>query len=262
MKLAGSRVLVTGSARRLGRAIALGMANRGCKIALHYGSSGEEAQETAEEIRRLGVEVRVFAADLTDPDAITELFRGVEEAFGGLDILVNSAASFERRDLLAIDLPQWEEVLALNLRAPFLCLQRAAELMATGRPQSDADSAGVVSEPGLVVNISDLSGLQAWKGYAHHGVSKAGLLHLTKVAASELAPSIRVNAVVPGAILPPPGMDPGSDWWQSLGERIPRGRTGEPQEVAAAVIFLAENDFVTGQTIVVDGGEHLLVAGR
>jgi NAD(P)-dependent dehydrogenase (short-subunit alcohol dehydrogenase family) len=157
--------------------------------------------------------------------------------------------------------------MALNLRAPFLCSQAAARLMrasgrATGARGSTGGGLGATGVPGLIVNVSDISGLNPWRGYAHHGVSKAALLHLTRVAARELGPHVRVNAVVPGPILPPPGEEEGSDAWRRRGERLPLGRTGQPQDVGEAVVFLARNDFITGETIVIDGGERLLAGGR
>jgi pteridine reductase len=166
---------------------------------------------------------------------------------------VNSAASFENAPFDEITGEAWDAVMAVNLRAPFLCSQAAARLMRA------SSGAGV---PGLIVNVSDISGLTPWRGYAHHGVSKAALLHLTRVAARELGPHVRVNAVVPGPILPPPGEEEGSEAWRRRGERLPLRRTGRPQDIGEAVVFLARNDFITGETIVIDGGERLLAGGR
>ncbi len=250
MDLAGKVALVTGAGRRIGRAIALALGRRGVGVVVHYKSSRDEAEEAAAEIRRLGAEAWTLAADLARPGEIAALLTAVADACGRLDILVNSAASFEARPFLEIGAEDWDRVMAVNLRAPFLCLRHAASLMgASPRP---------VGEPALGVNLADLSGVHPWRGYAHHGVSKAALLHLTRVAARELAPGVRVNAVVPGAILPPPGMDPDGPDWRGRGAKLPLGRTGEPADVARAVLFLAENDYLTGAVLPVDGGEHLL----
>ncbi len=248
MQLGGKVALVTGSAQRVGRAIALALAREGAHQVIHYGRSADEARQAQAEVETLGVEAFTISADLSDPPAVEALFERVRERFGRLDVLVNSAASFRKQAFDAITLADWEASLAVNLRAPFLCIQQAARLMAAaGR---DA--------PGLVVNISDLSGVYPWSGYVQHGVSKAGLLHLTKVAARELAPGVRVNALVLGPILPPPGMDPASEAWQAIQQSVPLRRSADPDEVGRAVVALAENDFITGAILNVDGGEGLL----
>lgn len=247
MELTGQTALVTGGARRVGKAIALELARRGASVIVHYGSSAAEAKETAAEIEGLGVRAWAVQADLREVAAIDRLFAEITDLDVGLDVLVNSAASFERAPFEEIDPGAWDEVLALNLRAPFLCMQRAAPLM-----RAAASPAG-----GAVVNISDLSGVTPWKRFAHHGTSKAGLIHLTRVAAAELAPSIRVNCLVPGAILPPPGMDEDSETWRKLGESAPLRKTGSPEGLARAVAFLISNDFITGAVLPVDGGEHM-----
>ncbi len=252
MKLDGSVALVTGAARRLGKAIVGELAARGVRIAVHYGSSRRAAEETAAELRDGGVDAEPLGADLREPDEIERLFADVERRFGGLDLLVNSAASFEHRPLAEITVEEWDEVLALNLRAPFLCTQRAAALM-TRRPRLT---------PAAVVNIADLSGLLAWSDQAHHGASKAALVHLTRLAARDLAPAVRVNAVIPGPILPPPGMGSDDPAWIETTRRLPLGRAGSGAEIGHAVVFLARNDFVTGATLTVDGGEHLRGAGH
>ena len=254
MNLDGSVSLVTGSARRLGKQIAVTLARRGSHIAVHYGGSEDAARLTAEELRGLGVEAEPFGADLTRPAEIDRLFARIGERFGRLDVLVNSAASFERGSFESITVEQWDEVQALNLRAPFLCLQRAAALM---RREPRADGA-----PAAAINIGDLSGLVPWSNQAHHGVSKAGLQQLTRLAARDLAPDVRVNAVVPGPILPPPGMAFEDPAWRRTVDRLPLRRAGEPGEVGEAVAFLAASDFITGATLLLDGGESLLGAGH
>jgi pteridine reductase len=245
----GRVALVTGAGRRLGREIALALGRAGFGVAVHHGNSAEAAQATVEELASMGVRAAAVGADLRQPDAIEDLLASVETIFGRLDVLVNSAASFERRPLLEIDATSWDDVLALNLRAPFLCLRAAAPLLAR--------SARAGGEAGAVVNLCDLSAFVPWRGHAHHGSSKAALLHLTRAAALELAPEIRVNAVVPGAILPPPGVAEDSPAWSDVGRRLPLGRVGSARHVTQAVLYLISNDFVTGEALVVDGGELL-----
>lgn len=254
MELKGKVALVTGASRRVGKAIALALAGEGTGIVLHYGSSARVAEETAAEIRELGVPVWPLQADLTRPPEIQALFARISAEPGRLDLLVNSAASFESKPFDEITAADWDRVLALNLRAPFLCTQAAARLMGvTPRPEG---------ESALVVNLVDLSGVLAWRQYAHHGVSKAGLAHLTKLAARELAPAVRVNAVLPGAVLPPPGVDEASETWRRTWRRLPLARPGSPEAVGRAVVFLARADFITGAVLPVEGGERLLGAAH
>lgn len=254
MELEGQVALVTGGGRRLGRAITEALADAGCSLVIHYGKSRRAAEDTAMELRRRGVEARCVGADLTVESEVAEVFRYVESTLGRLDVLVNSAATFEKGPLTDLTSADWDRVMAVNLRAPFLCLRLAIPLMQASWRQSKV--------PAAVVNIGDLSGVLPWPGFSHHGVSKAGLLHLTRIAARELAPQIRVNAVVPGPVLPPPGASEEADEWRTLVSRIPAARRGRPADVGNTVVFLAGNDFIFGETIYVDGGEHLLGAGH
>lgn len=248
MHLQEKVALITGSAHRVGKAIALALAREGAHIVVHYGGSAQAAQETVKEIKSLGVQAIKVQADLRDPAQIDALFAEVEAHFGRLDVLVNSAASFQRQAFDDITLDDWKDVLQTNLRAPFLCTQRAARLMRqTERP---------ANEPAAVINIADLSGVFPWHEYVQHGVSKAGIIHLTKVSANELGPEVRVNAIAPGAVLPPPGMS--SAAWERFGDHLPVKRTGSAEDVAQTVVFLARQDFITGALIPVDGGEHLV----
>lgn len=259
MQLTDTVALVTGAGHRLGRAIALGLAEAGCHVMVHFGRSDEDAEETARRIRLGGREAETASADLADPQAIESLFERIEARFGRLDVLVNSAATFERSPFEAITADAWDAVHRVNLRAPFLCTRRAASLMRASERRSEGDEGDA---PAAVVNLADLAGVTTWRGYAHHGVSKAGLLHLTRVSARELAPEVRVNAIVPGPILPPPGESRESASWRAKGARVPMAKPGEPAHVAGAVVFLARNDYVCGATLFVDGGEHLLAGGR
>ena len=260
LNLEGTVVLVTGGAVRLGRALALRFAEAGCDLFIHYRTSAGAAEATADEARALGRRAATAAADLSDPEQIDQLFDGLDAHFDRLDILVNSAASFERIPFEEATPADWDAAQALNLRAPFLLTQRAA-----ARMRAVADRPGSLGEPrapGVVINLSDMAGVAAWKGFTPHGVSKAGLLHLTAMSARELGPDIRVNAIVPGPILPPRGETADEADWRRKGGRVPLGRTGDPRHVAHAALFLAQNDYVTGATVHVDGGEHLLPGGR
>lgn len=245
MDLGGKVVLVTGSARRVGKAILLKFAEAGANVVVHHGHSTEEAHATAQSARELGVRCVVCQADLRSSDEIKKLFDHVAAEFGRLDVLVNSAASFDAADFLDITLAEWQSVLDINLTAPFLATQHAARLM-------------MAHDGGAIINISDNGGRRPWEKRPHHSVSKAGLIMLTKVSALALGPhNIRVNAIAPGPILPPP--DQTEDDWAFYKKKLPLRRIGDPADVAQAAIFLATNTFITGEVLGVDGGSILTV---
>jgi NAD(P)-dependent dehydrogenase (short-subunit alcohol dehydrogenase family) len=242
MDLRGRVALVTGAARRLGRAIARGLADAGADLAIHHHDAPEQAEEAAAEFRRLGVRAQVFQADLTDPQQIARLFAALDEAFGRLDVLVNSAALFERKPVLEITVEGWDRVMDLNLRAPFLCSQHAARLMKR-------------KGGGRIINIADVAAFQPWPAHAHHSISKAGLIMMTRVLARALAPGILVNCVAPGHVLPPDDTTP--EQRRKLAEMTPLRKLGTPDDVVQAVLFLVDSGYITGETIVVDGGRRL-----
>lgn len=242
MELKGKIALVTGAAHRVGRGIALALAHRGCDVVVHYHASEPDAEATESEIVGLGRRAVRLRADLRLPEDIGRLFKAVDGAFGGVDILVNSAASLESQDLLTLTADDWDRVLDLNLRGPFLCLQQAALRMRT-------------RGGGAIVNISDVAAHWPWPRYPAHSVSKAGLEMLTRVAALALAPTIRVNAVAPGPVDKPERMS--DERWAALGRALPLQRPGSPDDVAHAVVFCLENDYVNGEVLFVDGGDHL-----
>jgi len=243
MDLSGKTALVTGAAHRVGRGIALDLASHGCNIIVHYGQSAEKASQTVADIRALGREAEAFSVDLRNPDAIQSFIEDQLSSYS-VEILVNSAASFVKGKLISTELADWDTSMNINARAPFLLIKYLQPEL-----QSHQDS--------LIVNIADLSGINAWENFGVHGMSKAALLQLTKVAARELAPSTRVNAIIPGAILPPPGMTTTDPVWQDMVNAIPLNRSGTPGNIGQTVRFLAENDFITGAVINVDGGEEL-----
>jgi pteridine reductase len=241
VELRGRTALVTGAGVRLGRAIAHALLRGGAHVAIHYHRSEHGARQTAVEGEAMGCRAPLLQADLTDPAAAEALPARAAEALGGLDIVVNSAAIMERRPLADVTPADWERVMALNLRAPFFVSRGAARVM-EGRG-------------GVIVNIADLAAFERWTGYPVHVISKAGVVALTELLAHALAPLIRVNAVAPGAILPP------DDWTEEDRERLkvttPLRRLGSPADVTRAVVFLIENDYVTGETLVVDGGRRV-----
>ncbi|MEK9501822.1 SDR family oxidoreductase [Gaopeijia maritima] len=233
--------LVTGGGVRLGRAIALGLAGAGHDLLVHYNRSEEPAAEVVAAVRALGRRAEAVSADLSTPEGAERVARAVEEHFGRLDLLVNSAASFDQAELLEVDPERWDSVMDLNLRGPFLVARALAPLLTEAR--------------GSVVNMVDLSAFQPWVRYPHHGVSKAGLMHLTRVLARVLAPAVRVNAIAPGAVLPPD--DASEAELEREIERTPLARIGSPDDIVRTVLFLTASPFVTGQVVVVDGGRSL-----
>jgi pteridine reductase len=242
VNLEGRVALVTGAGRRLGRALAAALADRGLALALHHHASAEGAESLRDEIRAAGGRADCFAADLTDAGAARELPERVARAFGRLDVLVNSAAVMHRLRLEETTPEQWNQILDLNLRAVFFCTQGAASALRQSR--------------GKVVNLADVSGLEPWPGYAAHSISKAGVVMLTKVLALSLAPDVTVNAVAPGAVLVPDDYDEAARSY--LARTTPLRRLGTPADALGAVLYLLEQgDYVTGTTLVVDGGRSI-----
>lgn len=238
-------VLVTGSARRVGRAIALEFARQGANLVIHHSNSDSDAMSAAAEAESMGVKTLIVKADQSKPDDVTQMFSAIKEHFGRLDVLVNSAASFKKGNLVDIPFAEWQSVLGTNLTGPFICTQAAARLMIAG------------GRGGAIINISDNSGLKPWKARPHHSIAKAGVIMLTQVAALSLAQhNIRVNCVVPGPVLPAAG-EP-EDSVIEVAKGLPLGHIGNPSDIARACVFLASNDFATGSILRVDGGEGLV----
>ena len=229
--------LVTGAARRLGKAFALTLANAGYDIVLHYHSSTDEAHQTKLEIESLSRSVTLAQADLTQPAEIQSLVSN----FDSFDVLVNSAAFMPGGRINSLSTENWDASLDLNLRAPFLLSQACASKMNDG---------------GLIVNISDVGAQKAWSRYPSYTVSKAALESLTKILARAFAPKIRVNAIAPGFVLQSDIVS--SEEWERLIGRIPFKRPARTEEITSALEFLLANTYVTGQTIVVDGGYSLI----
>jgi len=240
-KLHGRVALVTGAAKRLGRTVALRLAQEGTDIAVHYGRSAAEAQELVAEIEKLGRRAAAFSAELTDVDAIQTLVSNVMAHFGCLDILVNGAANFLETKFGQTTEQTWNSSLDTNLKAPFFCSQAAAPHLAkSGR--------------GVIINFADIGGLLGWGEFLPHSLSKAGIILMTRILAKELAPGVRVNALAPGTISMP-GDPP--EWQEDFIRRAPLRRSGRPEEIADAVFYLITAEFITGQTLVIDGGRTL-----
>jgi pteridine reductase len=232
-----SLALVTGAAQRLGKVFALTLARQGFDILLHYHKSLDAALETQSEIESLGSRVILIQADLTDAYQIQSLV----STFQSLHVLVNSAAFMPKGNVEALTIENWDTSLDLNLRAPFLLAQECAKKMSDG---------------GLIVNITDVGAQKTWSRYPSYTVSKAALESLTKILARALAPKIRVNAIAPGFVLQSDIVP--AEEWQRLINRIPLKRAARTDELALALEFLLKNTYITGQTIVVDGGYSLV----
>ena len=243
METDGRVALVTGAGTRVGRVIALALGRVGMRVAVHYAGSQRGARETADEIIASGSDARTLPGDLTDPATGPRLVEHTTKVFGRLDVLVNSAAIMLRTPVGEVLVEDWDAMFALNLRAPFFLCQSAARVMA--------------ERGGCIVNIADLAAFEAWRGYIPHAITKAGLVQMTRGLAHALAPKIRVNAIAPGAVMLPDGTSPGEA--EKLISTTPLGRIGTADDVAQAVLYLISADFVTGETIIVDGGRHVRV---
>ena len=241
MEIAGRVALVTGGGRRIGRALALALGSAGARVAVHYATSEAGAEETIAAITEYGGEAAAFRADFTDAGAPARLVESVIGRFGALEIIVNNASVIRKETLAETTLDSWDEHFAVHVRAPFLLAQAMYKALPAGRP-------------GKIVNINDW--LTARPDRFAYGASKAALSGLTRSLAAAMAPNVQVNEVALGAIMPPADA--------STGNRMPKepelgliARLGTPDEVAGAVLALIENDFISGETLRVDGGRHV-----
>lgn len=238
--LAGQVALVTGAARRLGRAVTRALSGRGAGVVIHYGGSRAEAEALAEELRGKQQEAWTVQADLADPEQAESLAARAIEAAGRLDILVNNASIFEPDTLAKV---RFEEVMknaAVNAWAPFVLSRSFAERV----------------ERGGIVNFLDTRILGGDERHVSYILSKHLLAVLTRMTALAFAPKVRVNAVAPGLILPPPGED--ESYLERLAERVPLKRHGGERDIVEAVLYLVQAEFVTGQVLFVDGGRHVM----
>jgi pteridine reductase len=243
MELEGRVVLVTGAARRVGRALALRLAEAGCHVAVHYRRSAEQAAATAAACRAPGVQAEAFHADLSEPTAAVRLIRDILERFERLDVLVNNAAVFEPMSIAEFDLAAWERALRVNLTAPMVLTHAAREALR---------HAG-----GRVINLCDAAVGQPWPDHLAYVVSKGALETLTRALARALAPEVNVVGIAPGIAAWPESYD--DETRARLTAKIPLGRSGTPAEIAATVHFvLSEGDYITGAILPIDGGRSLV----
>ncbi len=237
MEIDGKKAVVTGSAVRVGRRIALTLAEAGADVAVHYRTSDEEARETAEEIREHGVSAATVQSDLSTVEGAESAVDDAADALDGLDVLVNSASVFYPSPVGEVEEDDWNALFNVNLRAPFFASQRASERM-------EAD--------GVIVNIADWAGYRPYQNHVPYCTTKAGVIALTKGLAKELAPDVRVAAVAPGPVMLPSSYT--EEDVERILEKTPLDRVGSPDDVADAVEYLVEAGFVTGAVVPVDGG--------
>jgi NAD(P)-dependent dehydrogenase (short-subunit alcohol dehydrogenase family) len=238
-RLAGKVVLVTGAAKRLGRAIALAAANEAADVAITYRASAREAHGVVGELARRGVEALAVRCDVTDEMNVREMVREVASCLGGIDVLVNNAANYETAEFEKLTVGQWDAIFASNVRGPFLVSREAMTYLRKRR--------------GRIVNMGSLGGLRPWATHAHYCSSKAAVHMLTKVMAKALAPEVAVNAVAPGMI--DLGEKAAAAFMKRMAKQTPMRRNGTAGEITAAVMFFATApSFITGQILAVDGG--------
>jgi NAD(P)-dependent dehydrogenase (short-subunit alcohol dehydrogenase family) len=239
MKLKGKTVLVTGAGRRVGRSIALALAERGARVSVHYNRSKKEAQTVVKEIEKRGGTAHSVQGDLAKGRDCERIVQETVKVLGRLDVLVNNAAVFFKTPLFEITEKEWDATLDSNLKGSFFCAQAAAKVMQ--------------KEGGKIINFADWSGFRPYVDYLPYCISKAGVVAMTKGLAKTLAPKIEVNAVAPGPILLPENLDPVEE--EEISRNTPLKKVGSPQDIVNAILFLIEGtDFMTGATIVIDGG--------
>src|SRR5271168_5233646 len=237
--LSGKTVLVTGAAKRLGRAIALAAAENGADVAITYRESAREARAVIEELAQYGVEALAVRCDVTEEKSVRAMVKEVAGELGGIDVLVNNAANYEDVEFEKITVAQWDAIFASNARGPFLVSREALPHLKKRK--------------GRIVNMGSLGGLRPWATHAHYCSSKAAIHMLTKVMAKALAPEIAVNAVAPGMI--DLGEKSAAAFMRRMTKQTPMRRNGRGDEIAAAVLFFATApQFITGQILAVDGG--------
>jgi len=235
--LTGKSAVVTGAAKRIGRAIALALAEQGANVAITYLESQPEAEQTVRDLAAHDVDAFAARCDLTDPEAIRQAVATIADNFTGIDILVNNAGSFESESLEAISVEQWDHMFATNTRAPFLVAQAALPHLRSAH--------------GRIINIGSLGGIHPWATHGHYCTSKAALHMLSQTMAKAWAPEISVNCVAPGMIV----QGEVGAAYQHFAEKTPMRRNGAASDVAAAVSFFATSPhFITGQLLAVDGG--------
>jgi NAD(P)-dependent dehydrogenase (short-subunit alcohol dehydrogenase family) len=244
--LRGKTALVTGAARRLGRATALALAEAGADVAITYRHSAREARDTVVDLSAHGVRAFALRCDVTDEASIRAMMKEAGRELGRIDVLVNNAANYETVEFEKLTAQQWDAIFASNTRGPFLVSREALKWMRRKRGKGEKIEA-------KIINMGSLGGLRPWATHAHYCSSKAALHMLTKVMAKALAPEIAVNAVAPGMI--DLGEKAAAAFFRRMAKQTPMGRNGRDDEIAAAVLFFATApQFITGQILAVDGG--------
>jgi NAD(P)-dependent dehydrogenase (short-subunit alcohol dehydrogenase family) len=244
--LQGKTALVTGAARRLGRASALALAQAGADVAITFRNSVREAQETIVDISALGVRAFALRCDVTDEASVRAMMKEAGRELGRIDILVNNAGNYETVEFEKLTVQQWDAIFASNTRGPFLVAREALKWMRRKRP-------GMKRVEAKIINMGSLGGLRPWATHAHYCSSKAALHMLTKVMAKALAPDFAVNAVAPGMI--DLGEKSAAAFMRRMAKQTPMRRNGRGEEIAEAVLFFATApQFITGQILAVDGG--------
>jgi pteridine reductase len=242
MDLNGKVALVTGGAVRVGKAISLALADAGADIVMNYNTSASASLEAAAEIEARGRQALAFQADVARSDQVQAMVDAAIARFGRLDVLVNSASVWQRTPWDELTEEMWDAKLDVDLKGAFLCAKAASPYL-------------TAHGDGAIVNIVDLSALKPFPNFLPHSAAKAGLLNLTYGLAQELAPAVRVNAIAPGPVLPPPDYTEAQN--AATAKRTLLGRWGRAEDVADAVVFLAKAPYITGVLLPVDGGERL-----
>ena len=252
--LRGKACLITGGAKRLGRASALALAQAGADVAITFRNSARDAQQTVVDLSSFGVRAFALRCDVTDEASVKSMMKEAGRELGRIDILVNNAANYATADFERLTLRQWDAIFASNTRGPFLVSREALKWMRRKRTRSQRSNASNSRKPeAKIIHMGSLGGLRPWATHAHYCSSKAALHMLTKVMAKALAPEIAVNAVAPGMI--DLGDKSAAAFMKRMAKETPMQRNGRGDEIAAAVLFFATApQFITGQILAVDGG--------
>jgi pteridine reductase len=243
LELPGKVAVVTGAARRIGRAVAVALARAGCNVVINYRTSATDAEATARDARAAGVDAITVQADVARSDDVKRLLQTTVGELGRIDILVANAGAFRRTPLATLTEADWDEMIDDNLRAAFLCAHRFGLYMRA-------------HGGGCIITLADVAGLRPWADYLPYSIAKAGVIALTQGLAKELAPTVRVNAVAPGPILFPDDFDPALQRREV--SRTLLQRQGNPDHIADAILALVRNDYITGVVLPVDGGRALV----
>lgn len=240
--LAGKAALVTGGGHRLGRAIVLALAKAGMRVAIHYFRSTDAAERTLAEVQALGADAILVQGDLSQLADVEQIVDAAIGYWGGLDLLVNSAAIWGRDVIGSVTPDRWQELMDTNLRSTFFASQRAMPALRVAN--------------GSIINIADVGAIRPWRNHTPYLISKGGVVTLTEALAKDLAPAIRVNAIAPGPVLLPEGAT--AEEQEKAARSVLLGRVGTAEDIAQAAVFLASAPYITGVVLPVDGGQRLI----